>query len=68
MVRRHVWRFSDGSEIEFDAETKEISGGRGRSYTAMLCIREAMPALIRLARSQEELDHLIIGALEALLK
>lgn len=70
-IRRCVWRFSDGSEIEFDTTSKAIThtaGGKGLAFDAMLRIRDTMPDWMSAARGQPELDGLIISGLDLLIK
>jgi phage baseplate assembly protein gpV len=71
MIARHVWRFSDGSSVEFETATKQIThtgGGRGLAFDAMLRIRDTMPDMMRAALGQKELDGLIISGLDLLIK
>ena len=68
-IARRVWRFSDGSSIEFEAATKQITNhGGGLSVGAILRVRDAIPDMVKIAKSQDEMDDLIIGRLDLLLK
>jgi len=67
-IQRRVWRFSDGSTVEFDTDTKAIKSAGGKlALGALLCIRDTMPDLMKAARGQPELDDLIISALDKLI-
>lgn len=68
-IARRVWRFSDGSEIEFRDSDKAITNhGGGLAVGAILCVRDQMPDLMRACTGQEELDRRIIAALDKLIK
>jgi hypothetical protein len=67
-IQRRVWRFTDGSIIEFDTRTKAIKSEGGKlALGALLCIRDIMPDMMRRARGQSELDALISDALDKLI-
>lgn len=68
-IKKRVWRFRDGSSVEFDTANKAITNhGEGLSVPAILALRDAMPLMMRFASGQDELDELIAGAFDEMIK